>query len=86
MNFGEINHEAYNHINAKENAGRRHGTQPGDPVKAARAMYELATMNNPPLRCVIGSDAYGQMLQKMETYGKEIKNFEALSKSTDVDN
>lgn len=86
MNFGEINHEAYDHLDARKNASKRHGTQPGDPIKGARAMYELATMSDPPLRCVIGSDAYGQMLQKVETYDKEVKKFEKLSNSTDVDN
>lgn len=48
-------------------------------------MYELATMEDPPLRCVIGSDAYSAMEQKVETYGKNVKKFEKLSNSTDVD-
>jgi len=38
--------------------GARHGKQVGDPVKGAKAMYELAVMEAPPLRVVIGSDAY----------------------------
>lgn len=86
MNFGEVKNEAYDHIDAEKNAVGRHGKQPGDPAKGARAMYELATMSDPPLRCVIGSDAHRQMLQKMETYSQEIMKFETLSNSTDVDN
>ena len=35
------------------------GKQPGDPVKAAKAMYELAQSSEPPLRLVLGSDAHG---------------------------
>lgn len=85
MTFGEIKNDAYDHIDGEKNAGIRHGAQPGDPVKGARAMYELATMNDPPQRCVIGSDAYTQMLRKVETYNKEVKKFEKLSNSTDVD-
>ena len=65
--------------------GKRNGTQPGDPPKAARAMYELATMPDPPLRCIIGSDAYQRMTEKLETYQENVKKFEKLSLSTDVD-
>lgn len=85
MDFGAITHKAYDHLDARKNAESRHGTQAGDPVKGARAMYELATMENPPLRCAIGTDAYGQMLKKVETYDKEVKKFEKLTNSTDVD-
>ena len=46
------------HINAKEQMEQRNGKQGGDPIKAASAMYELATQNDPPLRVVLGSDAY----------------------------
>lgn len=44
-------------MNAMERMAARHGNQAGDPVKGAKAMYELASMKDPPLRCVIGSDA-----------------------------
>lgn len=65
--------------------GKRHGTQAGDPVKGARAMYELAVMENPPLRVVIGTDAYAAIMNKLEQYEQNYKQFEALSNSTDVD-
>ena len=94
-------HPAYDHINAKATSKlgpfpsrtltlsspvtKRNGTQPGDPPKAARAMYELATMPDPPLRCVIGSDAYKGITVKLETYQENVKKFEKLSLSTDVD-
>ena len=58
MAFADERHPAYDHINAKEAMGQRNGTQAGDPKKGARAMYELAVMKDPPLRVVIGSDAY----------------------------
>lgn len=72
-------------MDAKKTAQDRNGTQAGDPVKGARAMYELATMKDPPLRCVIGSDAYKAMQGKLKDYGENVKKFEQLSNSTDVD-
>jgi hypothetical protein len=42
----------------------RNGKQIGDTVKGARAMYELAIMEDPPLRVVIGSDAYTRIMNK----------------------
>lgn len=85
MAFGERKCEAYDHIDAREAMGKRNGTQAGDPKKGARAMYELATMEDPPLRCVIGSDAYKAMETKLESYGKNVRRFEELSNSTDVE-
>lgn len=58
MVFPERRHPAYDHIDAKKDAEGRHMTQAGDPIKGAKAMYELAVMKDPPLRVVIGSDAY----------------------------
>jgi len=34
------------------------GKQPGDPAKAAAALLKLASLEDPPLRLVLGSDAY----------------------------
>ncbi|MCJ1391443.1 hypothetical protein MMC18_004307 [Xylographa bjoerkii] len=73
------------HINAKEAMGKRNGKQAGDPKKGARAMYELAVMEDPPLRVVIGSDAYQGVMSKLETYKENYTKYEKLSKSTDVD-
>lgn len=85
MDFGQKNTELYDHIPAKENASKRHMTQAGDPPKAALAFYELAVMDDPPLRCIVGSDAYQAITKKMEAYSENIKKFEKLSNSTDVD-
>jgi len=85
MDFGDNKNSAYDHIDAKANMSKRNGSQAGDPAKGARAMYELATMQDPPLRCVIGSDAYTAMGTKLDTYSKNVKRFEQLSNSTDVE-
>lgn len=84
MDFGE-KPNAYDHINAKENAKKRNGTQAGDPAKGAQAFYDLAVMEDPPLRCVVGTDAYAGINTKLDTYRENVKKFEKLSNSTDVD-
>jgi hypothetical protein len=64
MVFGSSKHPAYDHLNAQAAMAARNGKQIGDPVKGARAMYELAIMEDPPLRVVIGSDAYTRIMNK----------------------
>lgn len=85
MDFGEIEHPAYDHMNARESAGKRHGNQAGDPAKAAQVFYDLAVMKDPPIRCVVGTDAYSMINKKLEGYGESVKKFEKWSNSTDVD-
>src|SRR6267378_3113746 len=34
------------------------GKQPGDAIKAARAILYIASLSEPPLRLLLGSDAY----------------------------
>jgi NAD(P)-dependent dehydrogenase (short-subunit alcohol dehydrogenase family) len=89
MEFGEQRtdalNEAYDHIDPKKNASDRHMTQAGDPPKGAKVFYDLAVMEDPPLRCVVGTDAYKVINSKIETYSENVKKFEKWSNSTDVD-
>jgi len=85
MAFGEIDHPAYDHIDAKKNMEARHGKQAGDPRKGAQAFYDLAVMKDPPLRCIVGTDAYAAINQKLKTYGESVQKYKDLSNSTDVD-
>jgi hypothetical protein len=85
MDFGEISNPAYDHMDPKKSAGDRHGSQAGDPAKAAKVFYDLAVMDDPPLRCVVGTDAYSHITKKLETYSESVKRFEKWSNSTDVD-
>jgi len=85
MAFASERHPAYDHLDAKTLMGKRSGTQVGDPKKGAKAMYDLAIMEEPPLRVVIGSDAYKGVMSKIETYSENYKKYEKLSNSTDVD-
>ncbi|KAF2664030.1 NAD(P)-binding protein [Microthyrium microscopicum] len=84
MEFAD-RHPAYDHMNAKKSMGERNGTQAGDPKKGAKAFYDLAMMKDPPLRCVVGTDAYARINQKVKTYGENIQKYEELSTSTNVD-
>ncbi|KAI1628022.1 hypothetical protein EDD37DRAFT_692301 [Exophiala viscosa] len=75
----------YEHLDSADRTNKRHGTQRGDPVKAAKAMYELAVMPNPPLRVILGSDAHKLITAKVERDGQNCKKFSEFSNSTDVD-
>ena len=76
----------YDHIDAKHHMAKRHGTQAGDPPKAARAMWDVANMQDPPLRVALGSDAYDVVMEKIKEYQEIYPRYEEFSKSTDVDN
>src|SRR5438270_4941086 len=59
------------------------GKQPGDPAKAAAALLHIASLSDPPLRLLLGSDSYHAAeqaaLQKLEADRK----WKDLSSSTD---
>lgn len=59
------------------------GKQPGDPVKAARAMLALIESQSPPTHLLLGSDALELVRQKLAALGKEIDQWEKLTRSTD---
>lgn len=59
------------------------GNQPGNPEKAASALIELATMENPPVHLVLGSDAFQVAGDKLNALQSEISAFKTLSISTD---
>jgi hypothetical protein len=50
-------------LDAKEAMSKRHNKQAGDPIKGAKAMYKLAIMSDPPLRVVVGTDAYAGVVR-----------------------
>ncbi|AIM22700.1 oxidoreductase [Serratia sp. SCBI] len=59
------------------------GKQLGDPVKAAHAMLALIESRKPPTHLLLGSDALSLVRQKLEALGKEIEQWEKLTRSTD---
>jgi NAD(P)-dependent dehydrogenase (short-subunit alcohol dehydrogenase family) len=59
------------------------GKQPGDPEKAAQALLLLASEENPPLRIVLGRDAYNAAEQNDFARIELSKQWKELSTSTD---
>lgn len=59
------------------------GKQPGDPVKAARAILAIIESQTPPVHLLLGSDALGLVRQKLTALGKEMEQWEAITRSTD---
>jgi NAD(P)-dependent dehydrogenase (short-subunit alcohol dehydrogenase family) len=69
---------------------RRHAVdvnhaQPGDPVKAAAAILQLAAVEQPPLRIQLGSDSFAAVADKLEYVAAEQKAWAELSMSTDYE-
>ena len=87
MDFPERRLPEYDHLDAAARMRARHGSQPGDPKKGARAIYKLAVMPDPPLRFVIGTDAYAGIHDKIKTYSElyNRKDLSDIATSTDVD-
>ena len=57
-------------------------TQPGDPVKAAAALIQVAAAPNPPLHLLLGDDAYGMADTKIKLLQDDMAHWQALSQST----
>lgn len=71
-------------------ATRQHATdvnhaQPGDPVKAAAAIVNIATAERPPLRIQLGRDSFTAVAAKLEFVAAEQQTWRDLSVSTDHD-
>ena len=59
------------------------GHQPGDPVKAAQAMYDLVQLENPPMHLPLGEPAYRGIRAKLQNFLRELDDFEHLGLPTD---
>ena len=59
------------------------GNQPGDPAKAAAAIIEVTQTDTPPLRLVLGSDAYARAERTDEGRLAELRAWRTTSVSTD---
>ena len=71
-------------------ATRQHATdvnhaQPGDPVKAAAAIVNIATAERPPLRIQLGRDSFTAVAAKLDFVAAEQQTWRDLSVSTDHD-
>jgi len=75
-----------------ETAGRRrkendtmHGTQPGDPVKAAAAIIEAVASPQPPSLLLLGSDAVQTAADVLDAQRAEADAWKSLSTGTDLE-
>ncbi len=65
--------------------GEYHHNQPGDPVKAVKAMIKIAEMGKPPLRLPLGEDAVENMEKKLAALQKNIDEMREIAVNTKVD-
>ncbi|MCU1532511.1 MAG: family NAD(P)-dependent oxidoreductase [Arthrobacter sp.] len=75
-----------------ETAGKRrkendtvHGTQPGDPAKAAEAILAVAESANPPSLAVLGKDAFHAFAAVADSERTELDQWRDLSLSTGIE-
>ena len=75
-----------------ETAGKRrkehdtaHGTQPGDPAKAAAALIEVVESGEAPYMLVLGNDALDVFRASLDTLREDLDGWQEVSRSTDHD-
>lgn len=61
------------------------GNQPGDPRKAAEAIYAVSQMENPPIHLPLGAAAYSRARAKFSSIMEEFDQFEHIGLPTDFD-
>ena len=59
------------------------GKQPGDPVRAARAIIKAVESLNPPHRLLLGNDAYEGAMAKIDELRNEFAAWEEISRGAD---
>jgi NAD(P)-dependent dehydrogenase (short-subunit alcohol dehydrogenase family) len=67
----------------KENSQARHGTQPGDPARAAQAIIAAIGSPDAPAMLVLGSDAVGSFRRVLDAQRAELAAWEPAGLSTD---
>lgn len=68
---------------ARDEIRSESGKQPGDPVRAAKAIVEAVASPNPPHHLLLGNDAYEGATAKLKTLGKEYAKWQAVTRSAD---
>jgi hypothetical protein len=61
-----------------------HGTQPGDPVRAATAIITAVEADQPPALLMLGPDALRAIRGVIDAQLAELKTWEQTSLSTDL--
>ncbi|WP_117209828.1 oxidoreductase [Allorhizocola rhizosphaerae] len=60
------------------------GRQPGDPVKAAKAIVDITEVAEPPLRLTLGTDAVARIEAKLDLVRRELDQWRHVALSTDI--
>jgi NAD(P)-dependent dehydrogenase (short-subunit alcohol dehydrogenase family) len=84
--FNEIDDYAETAGVVRQHAMDVNHAQPGDPVKAAAAMLQLADAAQPPLRAQLGSDCFAVVTGKLQFVAAEQEAWRELALSTDFEN
>ncbi len=61
------------------------GKQDGDPVKAAKAIYHVSTLDNVPVHLPLGAGAYKDAYGKLENLKQEINLYQHIGLPTDFE-
>ena len=61
------------------------GTQPGDPLKAVAAMIRVVESDNPPLRLLLGPDAYEWANEKIALLKRDFDAWKDVTLATDFE-
>jgi NADP-dependent 3-hydroxy acid dehydrogenase YdfG len=64
-------------------SGENHGNEPGDPHKAATTIVSIAESEDPPLRLLLGADAYYTVVNKFTASLQNIEKWKEVSLSAD---
>jgi NAD(P)-dependent dehydrogenase (short-subunit alcohol dehydrogenase family) len=62
-----------------------HGSQPGDPAKAAQAILRALDADEPPLRLVLGGDAIDNIRARLDQLTGELARWEEVGRGTSID-
>jgi NAD(P)-dependent dehydrogenase (short-subunit alcohol dehydrogenase family) len=65
--------------------GEYHNNQPGDPIKAVKAMIDVVEHENPPLRLPLGEDAVENIENKLKAVQQNIDEWREVAVNTKVD-
>ena len=78
--------DAYAHVAERKELMRAFAEHlPGDPAKLAAAVLQLADMDDPPLRLLLGSDVLGAFREKTAAWTKSVDEWEAVTTSVNFD-
>lgn len=59
------------------------GNQPGDPVRAAKAICDAVAMDQPPLHLVLGKIGLERVREKLKSFQSELDKWEGVTLATD---